>query len=170
MLQGGAVVPAGEAFDVLVIGDEEGFPFVEAVDEVITHLFHRFDADQPVRLVCPNPDLVYPAGPGRFGITSGSVAALIESVLAQRYPTRTDTTFVRLGKPNVAIFERAARLSGTRDMVMIGDSLATDIAGANRYGIASALVMSGLANDSIDFSTNGVVPDFVLKSLRLEEE
>ncbi len=167
---GGAVVPAGEAFDVLVIGDEEGFPFVEAVDEVITHLFHRFDADQPVRLVCPNPDLVYPAGPGRFGITSGSVAALIESVLAQRYPTRTDTTFVRLGKPNVAIFERAARLSGTRDMVMIGDSLATDIAGANRYGIASALVMSGLANDSIDFSTNGVVPDFVLKSLRLEEE
>jgi len=75
-----------------------------------------------------------------------------------------------LGKPNVAIFERAARLSGTRDMVMIGDSLATDIAGANRYGIASALVMSGLANDSIDFSTNGVVPDFVLKSLRLEEE
>lgn len=167
---GGRLVVPTEGFDVLVIGDEEGFPFVEAVDEVVTELFHRFDADQPVRLVCPNPDLVYPAGQGRFGITSGSVAALIETVLAQRYPARTDTTFVRLGKPNVAIFAKAARLSGTRNMVMIGDSLATDIAGASAFGIASALVLTGLATDGIDFAASGVVPDFILTSLRSEAE
>ena len=44
----------------------------------------------------------------------------------------------------MAIFEAAARLTGTRDMVMLGDTLETDIRGANAFGIDSALVAGGV--------------------------
>jgi HAD superfamily hydrolase (TIGR01450 family) len=48
------------------------------------------------------------------------------------------------GKPEVAIFEEAMTRFGTRRALMIGDRLDTDILGANRAGIPSALVLTGI--------------------------
>ncbi|MGX5680622.1 HAD-IIA family hydrolase [Schumannella luteola] len=48
------------------------------------------------------------------------------------------------GKPEVAIFEEAFRRFGSRRAIMIGDRLDTDILGANRAGIPSALVLTGI--------------------------
>jgi len=48
------------------------------------------------------------------------------------------------GKPEVAIFEEAMTRFGTRDALMIGDRLDTDILGANRAGIPSVLVLTGI--------------------------
>ncbi|MDO7881759.1 HAD-IIA family hydrolase [Salinibacterium soli] len=48
------------------------------------------------------------------------------------------------GKPEVAIFEEAFRRFGSRRALMIGDRLDTDILGANRAGIRSALVLTGI--------------------------
>ena len=48
------------------------------------------------------------------------------------------------GKPEVAIFEEAFRRFGSRSAIMLGDRLDTDILGANRSGIASALVLTGI--------------------------
>ena len=140
---GGVIVAPSDGFDALIVGDQAGFPFVEGVNAVLTALFRMIDAGETPRLILPNPDLVYPDDDG-FGMASGSVALIMESALRQRYPHRADLTFARLGKPNGAIFAEALRRTGTRDMVMLGDTLATDIRGANAFGIDSALVAGGV--------------------------
>lgn len=48
------------------------------------------------------------------------------------------------GKPEVAIFEEAFARFGSRRALMIGDRLDTDILGANRAGIPSLLVLTGI--------------------------
>ena len=48
------------------------------------------------------------------------------------------------GKPQKAIFETAFSRFGTRNALMIGDRLDTDIQGANESGISSAFVLTGV--------------------------
>jgi ribonucleotide monophosphatase NagD (HAD superfamily) len=48
---GGQVVPPAETFDVLVIGDESGFPFLETVDTTLSTLCRTLDRQHPVHLV-----------------------------------------------------------------------------------------------------------------------
>ena len=161
-LAGGEVVPAADWFDVIVVGDQSGFPFEDGVNAVLTALFRMFDAGDVPRLVLPNPDLVYPNDDG-FGMASGSVALIIEAALRQRYPER-GLEFERLGKPNEAIFEAALALTGTRDMVMFGDTLETDIRGANAFGIDSALVAGGVTPaDGLDGAMD--VPTYWVRGL-----
>lgn len=138
---GGEVV-AGD-FDVLVVCDEKGFPFLETLDDVLTHLFARLDRGGPVTLVLPNPDLIYPTGQG-FGVTAGSIALMIEAALTLRYGPDAPR-FLPLGKPQPGLFEEAARRAGTRRLVMLGDQLETDIAGAAAFGIDSVWVGTGVS-------------------------
>ena len=139
---GGEVAPFHEDFDVLVVGDQDGFPFLDATAAVLTTLFRKLDQGETPRLVIPNPDLYYPEKDG-FGFASGMVAGMFEAALALRYPDRPDLTFTRLGKPHPAMFHEAFRRANTRNMAMIGDTPSTDIRGANNVGIASVLVESG---------------------------
>jgi HAD superfamily hydrolase (TIGR01450 family) len=164
-LAGGVVVSAEDAFDVLVIADESGFPFLETIDGVLTGLIRKLDHGENVHLVLPNPDLIYPKSDRGFGITSGGIALLIETALHQRYPGRGDLHFERLGKPFAAIFREALRRSGTRDMVMIGDQLATDIHGAHTFGLDSVLVGSGITNMEMIKGDNLVLPTYVMPSV-----
>jgi HAD superfamily hydrolase (TIGR01450 family) len=142
---GGQVVEPGAAFDVLVVGDESGFPFLETVDTVFSTLCQQIDCQQTVHLVLPNPDIIYPSAEG-FGMASGSVAAMFEGALQARYPERSNLHFTPLGKPHAAIFAEARRRSGTAHMVMIGDQLTTDIRGARAFGLDAALVSTGVAH------------------------
>ncbi len=96
---GGCIVPPGEPFDVLVITDERGFPFLDTVDTALTALYQKLDRGEAVHLVLPNPDVVYPKGGRGYGVTSGGVAAMLEAAIHSRYPHRTDVRFARLGKP-----------------------------------------------------------------------
>ena len=159
---GGRPVPPGEEFDVLVVADESGFAFLETVDAVLSALFRAFDAGRRVHLVCPNPDLVYPSARG-FGIASGSVAGMLEAALALRYPRR-GLRFARLGKPYPALFAEAFRRSGTRDMVMVGDQLETDIRGARAFGLDTVLIMTGVSEEIAGIAEE-VRPTYLLPSL-----
>jgi HAD superfamily hydrolase (TIGR01450 family) len=141
---GGSAVAPGEDFDVLVVGDETGYPFLEHVDDALTTLFRRIDAGHRVHLVLPNPDLIYPRDEASFGIAAGSIALMFEAALQRRYPDRAPLTFARLGKPATFLYDEALRRCGTRNAVMIGDQLETDIRGANACGIDSALVTTGV--------------------------
>jgi HAD superfamily hydrolase (TIGR01450 family) len=140
---GGEVVAPGERFDVLVIGDESGFPFFEWADAALSSLFASIDAGRPVHLVVPNPDLIYPGG-GGFGFAAGTIANMFEGALALRYPGRPDLRFVRLGKPNEPIFEDAVRRAGTSRIVMIGDQWDTDIKGARAAGLDAVWIETGV--------------------------
>ena len=162
---GGRPVSEREAFDVLVLSDEAGFPFLETVDAVITALFHKLDRREAVHLILPNPDLIYPKADNGFGITSGCIALMIEAALRLRYPNRDQLSFKRLGKPHSAIFQEAQRRSGTRDMVMIGDQLETDIRGANAFGIDCVLVNSGVTQISASKIPKPIRPTYRLEAL-----
>ncbi len=165
---GGKIVPPAAGFDALVIGNESGYPFVETVDTVITELFHKVDRREPVHLILPNPDLIYPKAGGGFGLASGSIAGLIEAALQLRYPGSGSLKFDRLGKPHAAIFKEALKRSGTMDMVMIGDQLETDIRGANAFGLDCALVGTGVTDLSGgDLAARHLQPTYLLPSLAL---
>lgn len=155
---------SAESPQVLVVCDEVGYGFVQTVDRVLSLLFACFDADEPVRLILPNPDLVYPKDDQSYGITAGSIALIFEQALRMRYPDRADTGFSALGKPHAPIFAEAARRAGTRDLVMVGDQLATDIKGARDVGIDSVLVQTGLARAQ-DADSAKARPTYVLEGL-----
>jgi HAD superfamily hydrolase (TIGR01450 family) len=164
-LAGGIVVPPEETFDVLVIGDESGFPFLETVDTVLTGLIRKLDHGENVHLVLPNPDLIYPKSDRGFGITSGGIALILEAALHQRYPGRSNFHFDRLGKPHAVIFKEALRRSGTGDMVMIGDQLATDIRGAHAFGLDSVLVGSGITHMETITGDDRLQPTYTMQSI-----
>jgi len=152
-----------DAAEVIIIADQKGFDVLDGMNTALTIALQRMDRDEPVHLILCNPDLIYPLAPGHYGFTSGALAAMLERVLEERYPERPQR-FVRLGKPHAPIFEQALRQSPSRNAVMIGDQLATDIAGANAAGIDSALVLSGLARHTAVRSTEAT-PTYLLRDL-----
>jgi len=164
-LAGGEVVSTDEEFEVLVVADESGFPFLETVDRVMSALFDRVDRGLAVSLILPNPDLIFPTAAAGFGLAAGSIALMLEVALKLRYPDRQDLRFARLGKPNPMLFETALRRCGIRDMVMIGDQLETDIRGANDFGIDSVLVTGGVSPKPLAFPACGPLPTYILESL-----
>ncbi|MDX2053869.1 MAG: HAD-IIA family hydrolase [Polyangiaceae bacterium] len=166
---GGRVVEATtEEAEVLAVCDDAGYDLRLAIDDVITVLFRRLDRGQSMRLVLPNPDLMYLRGENAYGITSGSVALVIEAALKLRYPRHT-LAFERLGKPHRPMYEAALKLSGEtelRRVVMVGDQLPTDIRGAVDFGLDSVLIGTGLTKlDELDSSE--VQPMYTMRDLAL---
>ena len=166
---GGQVTTPGADAEVLIVADGPGSDFVDSVDDTLSMVIARLDRGQPVRLLLPNPDLIYPKTSRGFGITAGSVALIFEAALAQRYPDRPDLRFERLGKPNLPIFEAALDMAGAKaaQAVMVGDQPGTDIRGANAAGIPSALVPTGLASHSKGPAPPEERPTYLLASLKL---
>ena len=71
------------------------------------------------------------------------------------------------GKPEVAIFEEAMRRFAGTKALFIGDRLDTDILGANRAGIPSALVLTGIDGAKQALAANAKSrPTFILGDLR----
>lgn len=145
---GGEIIPllAGDHQTVraVVVADESGFPAFDGLDAVLTLIDKKLERGEPLSLVTPNPDLIYPKSGGGWGLAAGSLARMLEVALSAR---GHQIHFERLGKPHRFIFEEALRRARCpKDQaVMIGDQLETDIRGANAAGIAGALVMSGVA-------------------------
>jgi len=71
------------------------------------------------------------------------------------------------GKPETAIFEAAVSRFGGEHPLFIGDRLDTDILGANRAGIASALVLTGVDGPKQVIAADAKSrPTFILGDLR----
>jgi HAD superfamily hydrolase (TIGR01459 family) len=91
-----------------------------------------------VPMVCANPDLVVHHG-GRLAICAGT--------LAQRYETLGGRVRWH-GKPYPSVYRTCFELLGpaiAKERVLaVGDSLRTDIAGANGVGIKSLLITGGI--------------------------
>ncbi len=138
--------PGDRAAAVVVIGDDDGYAFREAIEATLDAAAWRVEHGEPLHLVLPNPDVVFPRGGGHIGLAAGAIALLIEAGLRVRFGPRAPR-FTALGKPGATLFAAAlARLGGPdkRDVVMVGDQLATDIRGAVAFGIDAVLVGTGL--------------------------
>jgi len=140
---GGVPVPLGPGMEVdaVAVCDDSGTPFLEGIEWALSAIVRAIAAGRRPRLVLPNPDLVYPKGDGELGVTAGSMALVIEAALARRFPGEPPV-FDRLGKPAPHLFREAAARLGIAParLVMIGDQLETDIAGAQAAGIDTALL------------------------------
>ncbi|MBL8679666.1 MAG: HAD-IIA family hydrolase [Myxococcales bacterium] len=147
--------------DALVLCDERGFDFLATMDAVLTNLLRAFEAGRSVAMVVANPDLVYPSKDGRFAFTAGTLATMLEHALALRLGP-TAPRFDVLGKPSRSIFDEACSRVETRDCVMLGDQLHTDVAGANDAGLASALVLTGVTSRAT-LARSTVQPTYVIE-------
>ena len=129
-------------------------------------LFRRFDKGQHTHMVVANPDLIYQKNEQDYGLTGGSIALLLEHALQLRY-LHNNHQFVRLGKPHAPIFEKACQRLNSRNVLMIGDQLRTDILGANTFGIDSALIATGLVQLEGQNVPQEWTPTFLLESLKV---
>ncbi|HYM01552.1 MAG TPA: TIGR01459 family HAD-type hydrolase [Stellaceae bacterium] len=102
-------------------------------------------------MICANPDLV---------VVSEGHRALCAGALAQRYEEMGG--LVRWhGKPFPGVYATAFALLGVADgarILAVGDSLRTDIAGANAAGIDGLLVAGGIHSEEFGVAA-GVIPD-----------
>ena len=161
---GGVVVAATEEPEVVVLADEAFPPLLPRLDDALSAVCRALEAGRTPRLVLLNPDLMYPRGDGGFGLTAGSLAGMLEAAWALRFP-EAPPRFVRLGKPHAPIFAEAVRRSGTHDAVLFGDQLETDILGANRAGLASALVLGGVSRWPSGAQDAERTPTYVVEGL-----
>jgi ribonucleotide monophosphatase NagD (HAD superfamily) len=87
--------------------------------------------------------------------------------------------FIRFGKPDSQMFMfvydliRSYREINKKQIVMVGDTLQTDIIGGNKFGLDTVLVLSGNTRpDDADswISASGIVPTYVCNSAVLGPE
>lgn len=162
-MAGGEAVSLQDGVDarVVVLADQKGFELQQGLDITLSMLIGRIERGQKTELLLCNPDLIYPVAQGKYGFTAGALSAMLNHVLEARYPKHAPQ-FEPLGKPHPPIFEAAAQRARGR-ILMIGDQLTTDILGARRFGIDSALVLTGLSGWPARDTT--ITPDYVLSSL-----
>ena len=149
---------------VVVVCDEAGFDFVPTLEAVLTTVVHRIEHGLPLALALPNPDVLYPKPGGALGLTAGAAACVIERGLLARFGDDAPR-FERLGKPHAPIFEAAQRRMSGR-VLMVGDQLETDVAGAQAAGLDAALVETGVGRRPP--ADAPLQPTWVLPSLALE--
>jgi HAD superfamily hydrolase (TIGR01459 family) len=110
-------------------------------------------AARQLTMVCVNPDLVIHR--------QGGVAAPCAGWLAQHYRQVYGARVLYHGKPDPVIFRRAAKALGQNDdarILVVGDSLATDIRGAIAAGYDSLFVTRGIHADELGIAP-GAEPD-----------
>lgn len=143
----GAGDPAAADFLLCVGLYDEADP-LPAYDD----LFARA-AGRRIPMICVNPDLVVHR---QSGVTSPCAG-----LLAQHYREAHDGRVIYHGKPDPKIFRRAAAALGAGEgarILVVGDSLATDIKGAAAAGFESLFVTRGICAADLGIAP-GAEPD-----------
>jgi HAD superfamily hydrolase (TIGR01450 family) len=168
---GGRLIELGgtEEPDVVVVGHSGPHDWESTLEKLLELFSRRFQQNNPVRLVLPNPDFIYPNGPGNFGFGAAAFVNLLEQALERLHGSHESLLATKLGKPYEPIFAAAVERAGTNHAVMIGDQLETDILGANRVGIDSAVVTTGISRrispDEFEDVADELTPRYILASL-----
>lgn len=93
-------------------------------------------------MICANPDLV---------VLVGDTMVICAGLLAQRYEALGGEVAYH-GKPHAAVYRRCFELLegiAAERLLAVGDSLRTDVAGANAAGIDVALVTGGIHREEL---------------------
>lgn len=145
----------------LVFLDDEGYDWNYDLNKTLNLL-----RKQPIPVIVANTDGTYPVAKKDVAISVGAIADMLE-ILARK-------TFIRFGKPDSQIFNFAYDWAMLEDRVrknqilMVGDSLTTDIIGGNKFGIDTCLVLSGNTlpeNYELMINSLGIIPDYICESV-----
>ncbi|MBF0424523.1 MAG: HAD-IIA family hydrolase [Magnetococcales bacterium] len=135
--------------------------------DVQQRLVEALFAERPRPVLLANPDLVAPNSQGSNLWVSGLTVADLEQ--------RFGMPWVGLGKPFAPVFdfalERVGMLSRER-ILMVGDTLETDILGGAAMGFATCLTLSGVlagqggGGEVVDVCRErGICPDYIVDSI-----
>lgn len=112
---------------------------------------------EPLPWIATNTDWTLPVARG-LAPGNGTLVSAVHTAV-QRLP-------VFAGKPEPAIYETAFERFGTRNVLMLGDRLDTDIKGAQAAGIPSLHVLTGVDRPKqLVAASKDMRPDFITASL-----
>ncbi len=145
----------------LVLLDDEGFDWMDGLNKAVNLLRRR-----TIPAIVANPDGAYPMSKKEVGIAIGGLSYMIEKITGRK--------FIRFGKPDSQIFMFAMEYIlpfhpglTKKDILMVGDTLHTDILGGNKFGLDTALVLTGnmLPEDYENrIISSGIAPTFIAES------
>ena len=147
--------------NALVLLDDEGFDWFMGLNKAVNLLRRR-----AIPAILANADGAYPVNSHDVGIAIGGLAWMIEKITGKK--------FIRFGKPDSQIFMFAWEMVQLqhpgitkKDILMVGDTLHTDIIGANKFGLDTVLVLTGniLPEDAeTRIIGSGIVPNYICES------
>jgi ribonucleotide monophosphatase NagD (HAD superfamily) len=141
--------------------DDEGFDWNYDINKTINLLRKK-----NMSVVVANTDINYPVNKNDISVAIGGLADMVEKILGKR--------FIRFGKPDAQMFLLAFERAlidipeiKRKEILMVGDTLYTDIIGGNKFGLDTALVLSGNTLPEmakIKISSSGIIPTYVCET------
>jgi HAD superfamily hydrolase (TIGR01450 family) len=151
-----------DEISALVFLDDEGFDWCHDINKAVNLL-----RITNIPAIVSNTDISYPVDQRIVSIAIGGIADMVENVVGKQ--------FVRFGKPDTQMFifayEHSVAMGGTSDknkILMVGDTLSTDIIGGNKFGLDTMLVLTGntLAKHAdMLIETTGIIPNFICETV-----
>lgn len=145
----------------MVFLDDEGYDWNSDINATV-NLLRKGN----IPAIVANSDRIYPVAQNDVSIATGGIAKLVGNILGRK--------FIRFGKPDSQMFMYAFEgllQKGEftrRDILMVGDTLHTDILGGNKFGVDTALVLTGntqAKRAEMMIRSSGVIPDYVCRSI-----
>jgi HAD superfamily hydrolase (TIGR01450 family) len=154
------VLETMQEVNALVMLDDEGFDWNTDLSKTVNLLRRR-----NIPVVVANTDRTYPMSAHQVAIAIGGVADMIERIVGKH--------FIRFGKPDAQMFifayEHIKNYPNVskKNILMVGDTLHTDILGGNKFGLDTALVLTGntLPHEAeLKIHSTGIVPTYICES------
>jgi len=150
----------------LIFLDDEGFNWCDDLNKTVNILRKK-----TIPVIVANTDHAYPLSVHDVSIAIGGIASMIENIVGKQ--------FIRFGKPDSQMFMfaydlvRGYRTISKKEILMVGDTLQTDILGGNKFGLDTVLVLSGntLPKDAeTRITATGIVPTYICENAVVEAD
>lgn len=150
-----------EDISAMVFLDDEGFDWNTDINKTVNLLRKK-----KIPVIIANTDKLYPVSKNDVAIATGGIAKLVQTILGRK--------FINFGKPDTQMFNYAFQSINKEgnyersDILMVGDTLHTDILGGNKFGISTVLVLSGNTRKRSyegKINSTGIIPDYICDSI-----
>jgi HAD superfamily hydrolase (TIGR01450 family) len=150
--------------NALVFLDDEGFDWNTDLTKTLNLLRKR-----NIPVIVANTDKTYPASKSRVSFAIGALAKMIEDTIGTAvYPLRKpDPQMFIFAYQHIKNYPNVSK----KDILMVGDTLTTDILGGNKFGLDTALVLTGntQAEDAeVRIRATGIIPTYISVSAVVE--
>jgi len=148
----------------MVFLDDEGFDWMQDLNKTVNLLRKK-----TIPVIVANTDNAYPLSVHDVSIAIGGIASMVENIVGKK--------FIRFGKPDSQMFMfaydliREYRQISKKQIVMVGDTLQTDILGGNKFGLDTVLVLTGntLSQDvEARIISTGIMPTYICDNAVVE--
>lgn len=141
--------------------DDEGFDWNTDINKTVNLLRRK-----NIPVIIANSDKMYPVSKNDVSVATGGIAKLVENMLNKK--------FIHFGKPDSQMFMYAfdqlnqKKFYSKDEILMVGDTLGTDVLGGNKFGVKTMLVLTGntrAENAETQINASGIIPDYICKSI-----